>query len=75
MALRKDGSLVDNFPGQKPTRCKYNFCSSDSASQIMKQFPIYEVNMTREAWFAAIKDFIWARSSELSLSQQNIKGV
>jgi len=48
VALRKDGSLVDNFPGQKPTR---------------------------EAWFAAIKDFIWARSSELSLSQQNIKGL
>merc|ERR1712180_502767 len=45
VALRKDGSLVDNFPGQKPTR---------------------------EAWFAAIKDFIWARSSELSLSQQTI---
>jgi len=48
VAWRKDGSLVDNFPGQKPTR---------------------------EAWFAAIKDFIWARSSELSLSQQNIKGL
>jgi len=48
VALRKDGSLVDNFPGQKPTR---------------------------KAWFAAIKDFIWARSSELSLSQQNIKGL
>jgi len=48
VALRKDGSLVDNFPGQKPTR---------------------------EFWYAAIKDFIWARSSELSLSQQNIKGL
>ena len=29
---------------------------------------------SREFWYAAIKDFIWARSSELSLSQQNIKG-
>ena len=29
---------------------------------------------SREAWYAAIKDFIWARSSELSLSQQNVKG-
>ena len=40
-----------------------------------EQYSTYEVDMTREAWFAAIKDFIWARSSELSLSQQNIKGV
>ena len=30
VALRKDGSLVDNFPGQKPTRSKYYFCSSTS---------------------------------------------
>jgi len=33
------------------------------------------VGATREAWYAAIKDFIWRKSSELSLNDQVFKGL
>jgi len=45
VAMRKDGSLVDSFPG---------------------------LTHTREGWYAAIKNFIWSKSSELALTQQKI---
>ena len=76
MALRKDGSLVDNFPGQKPTRFIRNSITNKMYFLVwFGSFDMFgHLLFSREAWYAAIKDFIWARSSELSLSQQNVKG-
>jgi len=45
--------------------------SKDGA--LVDSFP--SLKATREDWYAAIKDFIWRKSSELSLSSQKLLGL
>jgi len=65
----ESGQLLDQMKVQKKT----SLLAVNKDYEIIENFAA--VASTREAWTAAIKDFIWRKSSELSLGNQGLKDV
>lgn len=65
----ESAQLLDKMKVQKKT-C---LLAVNKDYEIIENFGA--VASTRESWYAAIKDFIWRKSSELSLGNQGLKDV